>query len=496
MERRFNESFLHEPVIGGTGLVVLVANRGGIVIKLAAFASMVIACGGGKPTPTKPKPEDKTTSAKPTGDKPAPATKKELYDRLGGQGAVVAVIDDFVGRLAADKRINLRFFNTDIPRLKSLLVEFVCMATGGPCKYSGVDMETSHAGMELVEEEFTALVEDLSATLDKFKVPAKEKGELLGALGPLGPIIIAPKGRLKPVSDAQLAKASAVLAKVTDKEAAGLMEAAILAAKRGQRNYADQLFSRVEIIVGAKAVAAAAPTFREGAPPRIDTAVKQMPKDSAAQPKLVGGSEEDSPNDPQLPGSLKGNITVDGKPLDGVGLVSLYPVANVYPKRTPKQRVVEQRNKQFSPRLLAVPPGSTVAFPNFDNVYHNVFSTSTTQPFDVGLYKDGQSREIKFAKPGLVRLGCNVHAKMASFIFIIDAPAYVPVEGSKEFNFRSLAPGKYKARVWSERSKEPTESQIEIKTGANTITFDVKGDAQPGPSPDKFGNTRQPAAKK
>jgi hemoglobin len=464
------------------------------VSKLALLACMVIACGGGKSTPTRPKPDDKTTSAKPADDKPAPPAKKELYDRLGGQAAIVAVIDDFIGRVAADKRINLRFFNTDIPRLKSLLVEFVCMATGGPCKYSGVDMETSHAGMELVDEEFTALVEDLTATLDKLKVPAKEKGEVLGALGPLQPIIVAPKGRLKPVSDALLAKAAAV--KVTDKEAAVLMEAAILAAKRGQRNYADQLFSRVEILVGSKTVAAAAKTFRDGAPPRIDTAVKQMPKESSPQPKLVGSSEEDSPSAVQLPGSLKGTITVDGKPLDGVGLVSLYPVANDYPKRTPKQRVVEQRNKTFSPRLLAVPPGSTVAFPNYDNVYHNVFSTSTTQPFDVGLYKDGQSREIKFAKPGLVRLGCNVHAKMASFIFVIDAPAYVPVEGSREFNFRSLAVGKYKARVWSEHSKEPTESEIVIKTGVNTITFDVKGDAQPGPSPDKFGNTRQPAVKK
>jgi hemoglobin len=468
------------------------------VKKLAVLACLLIACGG------KSAPKDTTTTTTTTttksdpkakGDKPAGAPQ-ELYDRLGGQRAIVAVVEDFVGRVAADGRIKFRFFNTDIPKLKLLLVEFVCMATGGPCKYTGQDMETSHAGMDMVEEEFTALVEDLAKTLDQFKVPAKEKGELLGALGPLQPLMVVPKDRLKPVPDAQLAKATAVLDKVTNKEAREFMEAAITAAKRGQRNYADQLFSRVEILVGAPAVAAAAPAFREGAPPRIDTAVKQMPKDAAPQPKLVGSSDEDSPSATQLPGSLKGTITVDGKPLDGVGLVMLYPVTGKYPKRTAKARVVEQRNKQFLPRLLAVPPGSTVAFPNYDDFYHNVFSTSPTQPFDIGLYKNGQSREMKFSKTGLVRLGCNVHAKMASFIFVIDAPAYVPVEGAKEFNFKSLAPGKYKARVWSEYSNEPAESEIEIKTGVNTMTFDVKGDAEKGPSKDKFGNSRQPLPKK
>jgi hemoglobin len=453
------------------------------VTKLAALvASLAIACGGSPKSQNTPKSTASSTSSSAKGS-------QELYERLGGQRAIVAVVDDFIGRVAADSRINLRFSNTDIPQLKSLLVEFVCMATGGPCHYAGRDMETTHAGMELVDDEFTALVEDLAATLDKFEVPAKEKNELLGALGPLQPRIVTPKNRLRPVSDAQLAKANAVLAKVTDKTAHDLLAAAILAAKRGQRNWADQLFGRVEIAVGADTVASAASVFRGGAPPRIDTPLEQMATDTPPQPKTVGSSDEDSTG-PQLPGSLRGTITVDGKPLEGVGLVELYPVSGKYAKRIAKHRVVEQRNKRFSPRLLAIPPGSTVAFPNFDDFYHNVFSSSPTQPFDIGMYKNGQSREMKFEKTGLVRLGCNVHASMASFIFVIDAPAYVPVDGSKEFNFRSLEPGKYKARVWSEKSAGPIEQEIKIKDGVNTITFDVKGDGEKGPSPDKFGNTR------
>jgi hemoglobin len=425
---------------------------------------------------------------------PAVTAKAPLYDRLGGQRAIVAAVDEFVDRVAADQRVNLRFINTDIPRFKSLLVEFVCMATGGPCKYSGGDMGTTHAGMEVADEEFDAIVEDLSGALDKLGVPAKEKGELLGALGPLKPSIVTPKSRLRPVPEASLAKANAVLAKLTDDKAKQLMKGAIDAARRGQRNYADQLFSRVEIAVGSDVVAAAAPAFRDGAPKRIDTPVTQMPKDTAPQPPVVGSSEEDEPTSGTFAASLKGKITVDGKPLDGVGLVMLYPANGKYAKRKPKKRIMEQRWKKFSPHLLAVPPGSTVSFPNFDTFYHNVFSLSATQPFDIGLFKDGQSREMKFDKSGLVRLGCNVHASMAAFIFVVDAPNYVPVEGPTEFRFRSLAPGKYKARVWSEHTKQPAEQEILIHDGVNTITFDVKGDAESGPSTDKFGNSRAVAA--
>jgi hemoglobin len=469
------------------------------VKKLTLLACvLMIGCGGSsKPATSKGSKAEPTAKSKGKGKSKAEAGGS-LYERLGGKPAIAAVTDELVARLAADARVKHRFFNTDIPKLKTLLVEFVCMATGGPCKYTGQDMETSHAGMELVEEEFTALVEDLAGALDKFKVPAREKGELLGALGPLQPMIVSPKDRLKPVAEAAIAKATAVAVKLDDEAAMEIMQAAIVAAQRGQRNYADQLFSRVEAIVGAKAVAAAAPTFRDGAPPRIETPLKKMAKDTPPQPRLVGNSDDDGQTSGQPvgkgPASLMGTMTVDGKPFDGLGTVMLFPANGGGKKRTPKQRIVEQRDKQFSPRVLAVPPGSTVAFPNFDGVFHNVFSISPTKRFDVGLYKDGDTRELKFEKPGIVRLGCNIHAKMASYILVVDAPHYVVVEGTKEFNFRSLKPGKYKVRAWSEKSAGPVESEIEIKKGVNNATFDVRGDGETGPSEDKFGMTRQPVA--
>jgi hemoglobin len=113
-----------------------------------------------------------------------------LYQRLGGKPAITAVVDDFVANVAADSRINERFANTNIPRLKNMLVEQICEATGGPCKYTGRDMKSAHRGMKITDAEFNALVEDLVKSLDKFKVPAKEKGELLAALGGMKPDIV------------------------------------------------------------------------------------------------------------------------------------------------------------------------------------------------------------------------------------------------------------------------------------------------------------------
>ncbi len=106
-----------------------------------------------------------------------------LYERLGGKPAITAVVDDFIGNVAGDTRINKRFADTNIPRLKTMLVDQICEASGGPCKYTGRSMRDAHTGMKITDAEFGALVEDLVKSLDKFKVPAKEKNELLGALG-------------------------------------------------------------------------------------------------------------------------------------------------------------------------------------------------------------------------------------------------------------------------------------------------------------------------
>ena len=110
---------------------------------------------------------------------------KSLFERLGGGGAITAVVDDFVARCAGDSRINAKFARTDIPRLRSMLIDQVSEASGGPAKYTGRDMKTTHDGMKVTTGEFNALVEDLVATLNKFGVGKAEQDELLGVLGPL-----------------------------------------------------------------------------------------------------------------------------------------------------------------------------------------------------------------------------------------------------------------------------------------------------------------------
>lgn len=116
--------------------------------------------------------------------------QKPLYDRLGGKPAISAVVDDFVGNVATDARISQRFAGANIPRLKAMLVDQICEVSGGPCKYAGAGMEAAHRGMRITDADFGALVEDLVKSLEKFKVPAEEKGELLAALGGMKPQIV------------------------------------------------------------------------------------------------------------------------------------------------------------------------------------------------------------------------------------------------------------------------------------------------------------------
>ncbi len=117
--------------------------------------------------------------------KPAKMKEKSLYERLGKKEAITAVVDEFVARVAADARINAFFAHTDIARLKMNLVNQICEASGGPCKYTGRSMKEAHKDMGVSTADFNALVEDLVGALDKFKVGEKEKNELLGVLGPM-----------------------------------------------------------------------------------------------------------------------------------------------------------------------------------------------------------------------------------------------------------------------------------------------------------------------
>lgn len=119
---------------------------------------------------------------------PPDSASLSLYKRLGGYDALAAVTDDFIGRLAHDPQL-AKFFaghsTASLKRIRQLVVDQLCEATGGPCVYIGQDMKTSHAGLGITESDWEATVSHLVATLDKFKVPVKEKDEVLNALSTL-----------------------------------------------------------------------------------------------------------------------------------------------------------------------------------------------------------------------------------------------------------------------------------------------------------------------
>ena len=110
------------------------------------------------------------------------AADETLYKRLGGYDAIAAVTDSFLGKMVADPALK-PFFDghskDSLTRIRQLVVDQLCAATGGPCKYTGRDMKTVHTGLGISEAHWNTAVKYLVATLDEFKVPAKEKEELL-----------------------------------------------------------------------------------------------------------------------------------------------------------------------------------------------------------------------------------------------------------------------------------------------------------------------------
>lgn len=116
------------------------------------------------------------------------AQHKSLYQRLGGYDALAAVTDDFIGRLASDKDLG-RFFvgasDDSKKRIRQLVLDQLCAATGGPCVYIGRDMKTAHKGLKITEKDWDTSAKHLAATLDKFKVSKKEKEEVLAAIASL-----------------------------------------------------------------------------------------------------------------------------------------------------------------------------------------------------------------------------------------------------------------------------------------------------------------------
>src|SRR5690349_708217 len=127
----------------------------------------------------------------------------------------------------------------------------------------------------------------------------------------------------------------------------------------------------------------------------------------------------------------------------------------------PKTAQMAQRKKHFVPPVLAVPVGSTVSFPNFDPIFHNAFSNFAGQVFDVGLYPPKTDQKVRFQRPGIVRVFCNIHPTMSAIIAVLDTPYMAVSNADGSFRMDRVEPGKYTLHVFHERASEQTLKALE-----------------------------------
>lgn len=137
-------------------------------------------------------------------------------------------------------------------------------------------------------------------------------------------------------------------------------------------------------------------------------------------------------------------------------------------KIEPRSLVIRQEGLEFRPRVLAVPVGSTVKFPNGDDVFHNVFSYSKAERFDLGRYPKGESKSVVITSKGMVDVRCEVHDHMRAYIHVFDHPYYAVASADGTYAIVGVPPGRYTLVAWKEFF-EPSRKEIEVKADGAKI---------------------------
>jgi plastocyanin len=126
--------------------------------------------------------------------------------------------------------------------------------------------------------------------------------------------------------------------------------------------------------------------------------------------------------------------------------------------REPVRARMDQRNETFLPHVLAIDAGTLVDFPNNDTTYHNVFSLSKTRKFDLGRYARGKSKSIRFDRPGVVRIFCDIHSHMSAFVLVFSHPYYVKADVDGRYRIDNVPPGTYTVAAWHEGEARETKT--------------------------------------
>jgi len=136
--------------------------------------------------------------------------------------------------------------------------------------------------------------------------------------------------------------------------------------------------------------------------------------------------------------------------------------------------VMDQRNETFVPHVLAITTGTTVDFPNSDKFYHNVFSLSKTKAFDLGRYAAGNSRPIRFDRPGIVRVFCDIHSHMNAFILVFSHPFFAMTDAEVRYRIDSVPAGTYGVIAWNEGTPSETKPVTVPDGGVAELDFTIR----------------------
>jgi plastocyanin len=169
---------------------------------------------------------------------------------------------------------------------------------------------------------------------------------------------------------------------------------------------------------------------------------------------------------PAQAATLEGRIALieRNKPVRQVEDVVVYfrPTQPVAPIPADEPRVMSTYRKRFDPRVLVIPVGGQVQFPNRDPILHNAFSVSRSNRFDIGLFGEGEGDQVQFDNPGLVRVFCNVHQAMVGHILVLDTPYFVKAGSDGRFRLEGMPDGPGKFYVWHERAGKPLIMDIQL----------------------------------
>lgn len=173
-------------------------------------------------------------------------------------------------------------------------------------------------------------------------------------------------------------------------------------------------------------------------------------------------------------GLVSGRVTLDlpGTALADLGPVVVYLAREAALEKAPKGSAsMRQKGAHFVPGFLAVAAGQSVAMPNDDTIFHNVFSYSKPNDFDLGLYPGGESRSVPMRHPGVVKLYCSIHESMRGVIFVAPTPWFATAHADGRFELRDVPPGRHRLRTWNERLPD-TERAIEVPASGG-VTVEI-----------------------